>query len=157
MVVGGDLAPPALRRDVEAAKAWLAGAFGESPFVGDGDQLAGQFELIPSGLDILIVHGPPYGFGDRALPFGLPVAPSGRDRDNPGKHVGSRELTAAIERVQPRLVVYGHIHEDGGYRAQLDGSELANVSLVDQGFGPVRAPARFRFATGSSGTTIVDA
>jgi Icc-related predicted phosphoesterase len=79
--------------------------FGDLPFVGDRDRLARQFERIPAGLDILIVHGPSYGFGDRALPFGLPVAPSGRDRDNPGQHVGSPELTAAIERAQPRLAV----------------------------------------------------
>lgn len=124
--------------------------FGDWAFEADAGELAARFALIPEHVDILIVHGPPYGFGDRALPFGLPVAPSGRDRDNPGRHVGSRELTAAIERAQPRLAVYGHIHEDGGYRAQLDGSTLANVSIVDQGFKPVRAPARFQLEAGGS-------
>jgi Icc-related predicted phosphoesterase len=69
------------------------------------------FSLIPADLDVLVCHSPPYGYGDRAFSLGSRVDwPGGEGR----VHLGSRALLPALDRAQPRLVVYGHIHEDHG-------------------------------------------
>lgn len=68
-------------------------------------------------------HGPPLGYGDRTA-IG---------------NVGSEALTAAIDRVQPRLVVCGDIHEDAG-RFRRGPTEIVNASLVDQTYSPANPP-----------------
>ena len=93
----------------------------------DGEEGLGKyFDLIPDGIDVLVSHGPPYGFLDAA-----PSAP----------HVGSQELLKAIMRVKPKLVLVGHIHEgrkqgDGegnDYIYHDDGkvTHIANISVLD--------------------------
>jgi Icc-related predicted phosphoesterase len=61
------------------------------------------FDKIPSDTDVLISHGPPYSILDRC--------------DN-GSHgygsVGDLELLGAVERVRPKLHVFGHIHDGYG-------------------------------------------
>lgn len=64
-----------------------------------GPQIAERWQLIPPGLDVLITHGPPAGFGDRT-----PVA--GR--------AGCADLRRRVDLVAPRLHMFGHIHQDGG-------------------------------------------
>jgi Icc-related predicted phosphoesterase len=45
-------------------------------------------------------------------------------------------MTETLERVQPRLMVCGHIHSAyGSYR--LGDTEIVNASLVDDGYRPV--------------------
>lgn len=64
-----------------------------------GAPLRAKWDLIPADTDILITHGPPFGQGDRTAR---------------GEAVGCRELLAAVERVRPRVHVFGHIHEAAG-------------------------------------------
>jgi predicted phosphohydrolase len=64
-----------------------------------GEPLAAVWRNIPHGLDVLITHGPPEGFGDR---FTL----EGRS--------GCADLLARVREVKPRLHMFGHIHQDGG-------------------------------------------
>lgn len=45
-------------------------------------------------------------------------------------------MTAALERVQPRVLVCGHIHEDYG-RSRLGATEIINASLVDENYRAV--------------------
>ena len=52
-------------------------------------------DSIPEGVDILLVHGPPRGHLDEG-----------------GK--GCPQLLREVRRVQPRLVVFGHIHDGHG-------------------------------------------
>lgn len=56
-------------------------------------------EGIPRETDILISHGPPYGYGDRVTT---------------GEHVGSLALANRIHVIRPLLTVCGHIHEASG-------------------------------------------
>ena len=86
--------------------------------------LASKFDLIPADTDILICHGPPRGYGDH----------SGRSGGQP--HVGSTALTEAIERIQPRLMVCGHIHSGYG-RYRLGVTEIVNAAHVDNDYRPV--------------------
>jgi Icc-related predicted phosphoesterase len=83
-------------------------------------ELAKKWELIPDDTDILLLHGPPYQHGDRT---------------SRGNHTGSPSLTATIERIQPRLVVCGHIHEARGeYR--IGDSRVVNASQLDLRYEP---------------------
>jgi Icc-related predicted phosphoesterase len=73
------------------------------------------YAQIPGDTDIVITHGPPYGVLDQA----------------PGSeyHAGCRQLLAAMQRVKPRLHVFGHAH---GCFGMMDTPEtlFANVALL---------------------------
>jgi Icc-related predicted phosphoesterase len=45
-------------------------------------------------------------------------------------------MTAALERVQPRMMVCGHIHPAYG-RYRLGETEIINSSVVDEDYRPV--------------------
>jgi Icc-related predicted phosphoesterase len=64
-----------------------------------GEPLAERWALIPDDTDVLITHGPPFGFGDSTW----------ADR------AGCSDLLAAARRVKPALHLFGHIHQDGGF------------------------------------------
>jgi Icc-related predicted phosphoesterase len=84
-------------------------------------ELEQKWQLIPEGTDILVVHGPPFGFGDLTVR---------------GRRTGSPSLTRRIEEIQPKLVVCGHIHEGRGmYR--LGKTLVVNVSQVDARYQPL--------------------
>ena len=63
----------------------------------------------PAETDVLVLHSPPKGHldGDRSL--------------------GSEALQRAIERVQPRVAVCGHIHECQGQEAAIGPTRLFNL------------------------------
>lgn len=85
--------------------------------------LTRAWSLIPDDTDVLVLHGPPFGYGD-AVP----------GRTGP---LGSPSLLARIREVAPRLVVYGHIHSGrGAYRLETPKGEvlLANVAVTDEDY-----------------------
>jgi predicted phosphodiesterase len=84
-------------------------------------QLQNRWALIPDDTDILLVHGPPYGYGDRTMR---------------GFSAGSLSLRERIENIGPRLVVWGHIHEANG-AWQWGETLLANVSYLNHVRQPV--------------------
>jgi Icc-related predicted phosphoesterase len=88
------------------------------------DFLAQKFNLIPADTDIVIGHGPPHGYGDRTA------------RPGGDAHVGSTAMTEALDRVQPRLMICGHIHPGYG-RYRRGDTEIINASLVDNDYRPV--------------------
>jgi Icc-related predicted phosphoesterase len=91
------------------------------------DDLKTKWALIPDDTDILVVHGPPRGFGD-----GVP------ERDGI-RRTGSPSLLERISEVRPKLVVYGHIHEGRG-EWRVGNSILANVTILDEGYRHVYEP-----------------
>ena len=64
-----------------------------------GKPLAEVWARMPAGLDVLITHGPPKGFGDRS-----PI----------GSRTGCADLLHRVGVARPRLHLFGHIHQDGG-------------------------------------------
>jgi Icc-related predicted phosphoesterase len=100
-------------------------AFGMSP-----EELAKHHSQIPKETHILITHGPPLGYGDKAP----------RNNNEQGfENCGSPALLKWIEEVQPKLVVYGHIHEDDGIW-QIGKTIVANVSFLDGRYQPKGQP-----------------
>ncbi len=66
-----------------------------------GEELKAKWDLIPEDTDILITHGPPMGILDKIWT---------------GKLVGDEELTKRVEAIQPKLHLFGHIHEAAGQK-----------------------------------------
>jgi Icc-related predicted phosphoesterase len=92
-----------------------------APRLNGEEFLASKFDAIPADTDVVVAHGPPHGYGHLTR---------GHER------VGSTAMTKTLERVQPRLMVCGHIHPAYG-RYRLGGTEVINASLVDEGYRPV--------------------
>ena len=63
-------------------------------------------------VDILVTHSPPKGVADKT---------------SSGASVGSEAIRAAIERVQPRLALCGHIHDSWGVRDWIGTTEVVNL------------------------------
>lgn len=89
-----------------------------------GADIRAKWDLIPEGIDILVTHGPPAGHGDRTF-----------DQ----REVGCADLLDAVRRIQPRLHVFGHIHE--GYGITREGETICvNASSCTASYRPLNAP-----------------
>ncbi len=76
------------------------------------EEAAERLKDCPEGLDLLILHSPPYGHCDV----------SGQ-----GDHLGSRAILEAIERTQPKVAVCGHIHESWGAESTIGETQVFNL------------------------------
>jgi predicted phosphohydrolase len=85
-----------------------------------GAALASRWGLIPTGVHVLVTHGPPRGVGDRC--------------DYPVRR-GCHDLREAVRRVRPLLHIFGHIHQDGGFWRE-DDVCYANVTTWEGLRGP---------------------
>lgn len=93
------------------------------------------FEAIPNDIDILVSHGPPWGLLDTCYDW------------DEGKiiNVGCHHLRIALERIRPKLHVYGHIHEGYGqilFKHQGPNTICVNASHMDKNYKPVNKPIR---------------
>lgn len=79
-----------------------------------GAALAAVWAKIPEGVDVLVTHGPPDGIGDR----------SGWDGE---ERAGCADLRARVAELAPRLHLFGHIHQDGGFWRE-GATAFANVT-----------------------------
>ena len=69
--------------------------------------------MIPANTDILITHGPPYGI---------------LDKNRVGFSAVCQSLKRAVKRIQPKLHVFGHIHEAGGM-VEMEGTTFVNACV----------------------------
>lgn len=86
------------------------------------------WDKIPEGLDMLITHGPPRGIGDQSAPH------------LHSECLGDDELFEAVERVQPKIHVFGHIHGGYGQTQFGKGTKHFNASICDEAYRPVNKP-----------------
>ena len=95
-------------------------AFMKAPY-----ELGKIYDEIPEGIDILVSHQPPYGYGSQCI-YWDPT--TGKRKV---EQVGSHELAIRIREVKPRAVVCGHVHSGYGTYT-LDGIPVYNVSVVNE-------------------------
>jgi Icc-related predicted phosphoesterase len=88
--------------------------------------LIGYWRKIPSGIDILVTHTPPYGILD------CPTAGT--------PNLGCPHLRRELERIKPRLHVFGHIHASFGSQVD-DSTTYINAAVVAGRELLVRNPA----------------
>lgn len=87
-------------------------------------ELRSKWDLIPDGTDVLITHGPPRGILDRTVTL---------------DDVGCLELRRVVERIAPRLHIFGHIHE--GYGQTVVGeTTFVNAATCNLFYRPVNPP-----------------
>ena len=102
-------------------------------FYGDDVSLQEKWDQIPDDTDILVTHGPPNGILDKTgAMFG-------------NMNVGCQKLASqVIYRIKPKLHIFGHIHEaHGTYKPDKDGTEFANVAIMDEVYVPTWDPTEF--------------
>lgn len=101
-------------------------------FTGYEALLKSKYDLIPDDIDILISHGPPQGILDDIEKYHAQV-----------EYTGSWELLYAMDRVKPKMLVTGHIHENGLqtllYKHQGPNMMCVNTAYVDERYMPRNA------------------
>lgn len=101
-------------------------------FMASESDMQARLEAVPHHVDVLMVHGPPWGIGDRTV-----------DRMD----AGSRSLLNTIETKMPRLSLHGHIHEGFGQGREIvtDGRTtiVRNVSYLNERYEPTNPPTYF--------------
>ena len=89
-----------------------------------GMEINAHWTKIPEDTQVLITHGPPWGV---------------LDRTEDGSHVGCEDLSRQVQRIQPKLHVFGHIHESNG-RVEHEGTTYVNASVLNARYQNVFAP-----------------
>ena len=88
------------------------------------EQAKACWAMIPDDTDIVVVHGPPFGYGDRTVD---------------GRHVGCPLLLERLNQVRPRLVVTGHVHGARGVYGTPWGV-VVNACVMTEGYKPKNRP-----------------
>ncbi len=106
-------------------------------FMKPRSELKEVWDQVPDNIDILITHGPAWGILDK------PYAGSARCKLD---HLGCTYLRECLNRVKPKLHVFGHIH--GGYGQQIlkyeDGKQTicVNAAIMDENYNATNKPIR---------------
>lgn len=106
---------------------WVPDLYGQAFYMDYGD-LEEKWSHIPGDVDVLITHTPPAGV---------------LDVSSRGLELGCPHLTAAIERAQPRLHCFGHVHASSGIASQ-NGTTFINAAIVNSHYEVTRSPYEFR-------------
>ena len=91
------------------------------------ENIQNHWDLIPNNTDVLITHTPPYGI---------------LDLTQEGLNVGCRRLRDKILEIQPKLNVFGHIHEAYGEDILLN-TKCINASVLNRQYQVVNKPIIF--------------
>jgi Icc-related predicted phosphoesterase len=84
-----------------------------------GDQLKEKWDLIPMNTDILITHGPAWGYVDKVI--------------GQTQNLGCELLADRIKVVKPKIHVCGHIHSGFGYVFDGDTHHI-NASVLNESY-----------------------
>ena len=91
----------------------------------EGEELREKWALIPSDIDILVTHGPAYGYLDRVI--------------GGWENLGCELLAEAIKVKKPKIHVCGHIHSGYGYI--FDGeTHYINASVLNEQYNYTNKP-----------------
>jgi len=106
-----------------------------------GDKIKRHWDFIPGDTDVLVTHGPPFGFLDK----------SNNWNESTGKKwddcLGCRDLLEAMYRVRPMVHAFGHIHGGYGWDIYIDDdghrTTLVNASQMNENYQMVNQPIVF--------------
>ena len=90
---------------------------------------AGQWDKIPEDTQVLITHGPPFGVMDRTHP----------ERFD-SERLGCPILWKAVERIQPKIHVFGHIHGGYGHAHGKPETHFYNASQLNEEYKRINKP-----------------
>jgi Icc-related predicted phosphoesterase len=93
------------------------------------EDLRNKWSHIPEDVHVLITHTPPQGI---------------LDLNRHGRSCGCSELRDRVEKVQPALHCFGHVHASAGSTA-LNGTTYFNASMVDSRYRIARCPLIYEF------------
>lgn len=79
-------------------------------------KMLSSLSIIPSNVDILLTHGPARGI---------------LDNTKRGEKVGCEDLLNELERIKPKYMVFGHIHESSGY-LEVNNTTHINASTLNE-------------------------
>ena len=97
----------------------------------NGDELKEKWDMIPDDIDILITHGPAWGFLDDV---------EGRR----GQHLGCELLAERIKQIKPKIHVCGHIHWAYGQK-NFFGVEFLNAAVLNERYVHENKPISLEF------------
>lgn len=83
----------------------------------NGKELEEKWNMVPEDVDILITHGPAFGYVDKVI---------GRD-----ENLGCEKLVERIKNIKPKIHVCGHIHSGYGYVFD-EGTHYINASVLNE-------------------------
>ena len=90
------------------------------------EEMKAKWDAIPNDTDILITHGPPFGYLD--IPGGQTTL-----------RVGCEMLRERVDTFKPKIHVFGHIHGSAGY--YFNGhTHFINASVLDEQYRYMNAP-----------------
>jgi len=89
-----------------------------------------NWDAIPTNTDILITHGPPFGYQD--IPGGQSI------------RVGCEMLRYRVDEIKPKIHVFGHIHGANGY--YFNGhTHFFNASVLNERYNYTNKPFHFEW------------
>jgi Icc-related predicted phosphoesterase len=111
--------------------------YGRWAFMLPDNKLRSMYESVSGEVDIIVSHGPPYGFKDLAARY---FNTEDDTKWVDGEHTGSKSLTEFIMRKHPKLVVCGHIHEAYGQVKMPNDTLVVNASQMTLYYRPDNLP-----------------
>jgi Icc-related predicted phosphoesterase len=95
-------------REINGLRFWgspFTPRYGDWAYMKDRGTINRIWDNIPEDLDVLITHGPPYGILDATY-----------NHRNKVELVGCSALRKRVTKVQPRFMLFGHVHSCEGIR-----------------------------------------
>ncbi len=91
-----------------------------------GEEMKVKWDAIPNNTDILVTHGPPFGFLD--IPgHGTPM------------NVGCEMLRYRVDELRPKIHVFGHIHGSWGYHFN-GHTHFINAAVLNERYNYTNIP-----------------
>ena len=95
------------------------------------EEMKSRWDAIPANTDILVTHGPPYGYLD--IPGGQTAT-----------RVGCEMLRYRVDEIRPKIHVFGHIH--GSYGHYFNGhTHFFNASVLNERYNYTNQPFTFEW------------
>lgn len=97
---------------------------------------------IPDYVDILISHGPPFNILDTFVRHSIDWDSQQNDYAHTSREfkIGSKVLAERIKEIEPKLVYFGHCHENGGQTVEIDGTIYVNGAVLNENYEIANEP-----------------